>query len=525
MMPAALRLSGVAPAASALAWRARARVRLSVPRDFESVTQRLLTQGGDSRIALNAQGCNSYGCGPQPDPGLVQFGSCTGSVVSAAGFQAAVALLRRLYGPLGSYHHEVERQRCELSRLTGAASLPGSELVFAASGTDIHLFAAHLAAQGQAAHFQTLMVEPGETGSGVPEALAARHFAAQTAQGQSVTRGAPIDANAFPTPVGVPLRHEDGSLRSAGDVDAEFAAQAARLVQTHGHCMLVLTDVSKTGLLAPSPDCAAQLRMQYGTRLSVLVDACQFRLSPATLLDYLKHDFMVAITGSKFVGGPAFCGALLLPPGLVQRSRSVSLKTLAEYSARSDWPPGWWPARALPESANLGLLLRWEAALTELQRLRVLPDQVVHDFLKTWQRAVSTRLAQDDAFEVLPVAALQRETGATPTWDNVQTIFPFKVFKTAPGAARQALSLQEMALLFQQLRSPQSARGVPCNRFQLGQPVRCGLQQGQPVSALRLCSGARLVTESSAAGQPVEQAVADAMLALDQIARLAQALR
>jgi hypothetical protein len=45
------------------------------------------------------------------------------------------------------------------------------------------------------------------------------------------------------------------------------------------------------------------------------------------------------------------------------------------------------------------------------------------------------------------------------------------------------------------------------------------------VAALRLCSGARLVTESMAARQPVARAIEQAMLALDQIAQGAQALR
>ncbi|NCN69880.1 MAG: hypothetical protein GW907_01855 [Betaproteobacteria bacterium] len=514
------------PSTRVVAPRARALVRLSKHRDFESVSARMLTQGGDSRITLNAQGLNTYGFAPQPDPALVQFGSSTGSVISAAGFSAAVALLRRLYGSLGSYHREIERQRCELSLLSGASSLPGTELVFAASGTDIHLFAVHLAAQGQAAHFQTVMAEPGETGSGVPDALAASHFAAQTSQGRKVLRGAPVGVAALPPAVAVKLRHSDGSLRSVADVDGEFATQVERMLQTAGRCLLVLTDVSKTGLLAPSMACAAQLRAQYGERLSILVDACQFRASPQTLLGYLSHDFMVAITGSKFVGGPAFCGALLLPPSVAQRSRGVALDALVDYSARSDWPLGWPNARVLEESVNLGLLLRWEAALTELRRFRALPAPHIHDFLQSWQQAVSTRLIQDDLFEPLPVAPLQRGLiDGLPTWDSVQTIFPFKIFKRTVQGHRRVLTLDEMTLVYRQLRSAQGAYGALSTRFALGQPVSCGMQDGQPVSALRLCSSARWVTESVAARQPVGQAIADAMLALNRIVQLVQALR
>lgn len=505
---------------------AREKNHASLSQDFESATARVLTQGGDTRIALNATGANSYGCGPRPDPLLVQFGSSTGSVISAAGFQAAVALHRRLSGAAGSYHKEVERQRHELSLLSGACGLPGTEVVLAASGTDIHLFAAHLATQGQPGPLQAVMVEPSETGSGVPAALAAQHFATQTSQGRTVTRGVPVAPTLLQPPVGVTLRHADGSLRSVAAVDAEFAAQVTRLMKADGRALLVLTDLSKTGLLAPSLACATALRQCHGDQLTVLVDACQFRLSSESLLGYLTQDFMVAITGSKFVGGPAFCGALLLPPGVAQRSWGVPLRVLADYSIRSDWPPGWWPARALAESANLGLLLRWEAALTELRRFKALPDQTVHDYLYAWQAAVSQRIASDDSFEVLPVAPLQRGMAhGLQAWDSVQTIFSFQVYKRTASGARQVLSLDETASLYQQLRQPKGMAGPMRMRCQLGQPVPCGLKGGLPVSALRMCSSARLVADAILARQSVDRAIAQAMLAFDKLAMLAQALR
>jgi hypothetical protein len=205
---------------------------------------------------------------------------------------------------------------------------------------------------------------------------------------------------------------------------------------------------------------------------------------------------------------------------VAQRSHGVPLDALVDYSARSDWPPGWPQARVLQESANLGQLLRWEAALTELQRFKAIAEQDVYNFLDAWQQAVHRRLAHDDMFEVLPVTALQRGTVcAQPTWDSVQTILPFQVFRRAGAGGRQVLSLEETTQLYQQLRG---SRGAVDTRFQLGQPVTCGRQGDTALGALRLCSGARLVTESVAARQPVERAIEQAMLALDQIARLAQ---
>jgi hypothetical protein len=271
----------------------------------------------------------------------------------------------------------------------------------------------------------------------------------------------------------------------------------------------------------------------HGERLTVLVDACQFRLSPDSLQAYLAQDFMVAITGSKFVGGPAFCGALLLPPGVARRSRRVPLDALGAYSSRFDWPPGWTPAKVLQETVNLGVLLRWEASLVELRRFRALPDAAVHDFLQAWQQAVLRRLSEDDTFDMLPVAPLHRNAPpGSVAWDRVQTIFSFLVFKSSYCSNRQVASRDETALLFRQMRQVEVAHGnlfrsaaAMNTRFQLGQPVPCGLRDGQPVSALRMCASARLVTESMLRGQSVEQAIAQTMLAFDKLAMLAQALR
>jgi hypothetical protein len=46
------------------------------------------------------------------------------------------------------------------------------------------------------------------------------------------------------------------------------------------------------------------MKTRFGDPPDVLVDACQFRISPQTLAEYLACGLLVAVTGSKFVGGP-----------------------------------------------------------------------------------------------------------------------------------------------------------------------------------------------------------------------------
>lgn len=58
---------------------------------------------------------------------------------------------------------------------------------------------------------------------------------------------------------------------------------------------------------------------------------------------------------------------------------------------------------------------------------------------------------------------------------------------------------------------------------QLGQPVLCGQRAGLPVSALRLCTSARLIVEATANhGQQASQVIAKALAVLDKTIVLIQ---
>ena len=94
---------------------------------------------------------------------------------------------------------------------------------------------------------------------------------------------------------------------------------------------------------------------------------------------------MVLITGSKFAGGPPLSGALLLPEVIATGLRSAPLppEGLADYSARLDWPEPLQAtfARDLTTTANLGLGLRWSAALAELKRFAAVDPRLQQRFL------------------------------------------------------------------------------------------------------------------------------------------------
>lgn len=490
-------------------------------------TAALLVAGGDARIALDPHtGLSMYGCRPQPDPELVALGSSTASLISPHALAACEALRAAWLAQLRDapvaavYAQHTARLRRELLALCGCAAADAVEVVLAASGTDVHLLA------GQWLRPQlSVMVASAETGSGVAPALQGRHFNRRSANGGAVHAGALL-GDWMGRLATLEARTPDGAPRLAAAIDAECAACVDAAAGAGQRVLLVLTDVSKTGMLVPSIATALQLKRRWPDQVELLVDACQWRLAPATLRAYLARDCMVALTGSKFMGGPTFSGALLLPPAGAARQRGRALGAPAQaYSNRADWPDGWAAGLALPASANFGLLLRWEAALTEMRAFFALPDDRVARFLRRFETTLRHRMAQQPRFEALAVAPLERGAlgVAADSWDAGQTIFPFLLL----ARDGKALPREETARLYRLLRHPpgddgaagggQGGTGV--RRFQLGQPVPCGARDGVPVSALRLCVSAPMVVAACRDGQE-ERVVGEAIAALERLAAL-----
>ncbi|MET3105882.1 hypothetical protein AAKU67_000143 [Oxalobacteraceae bacterium GrIS 2.11] len=483
-------------------------------------TEQVLLSGGDARLTLDPKtGVNKYGCGSRPDPGMIAFGSSTGSTISERGFAAASALHQRLLhedNPLSEsemYHHELERIRLELNHLCGFEVHTEVATIFAASGTDLHLICAQLVADDPADHpgqrpLHIIMMEACETGSGVSPAVHCQHFSDNAALGGKVIA---FDAmrGAYPAQVtSIALRCADGAKRPIADIDAEVDQLIQTSLASQQRVLLIMIDVSKTGLIAPSPGTVAALRARYPDQVDVLIDACQFRLASATLNAYLKHGCMVALTGSKFLTGPVFSGILHIPPNLIPRLSRQSLPlAMADYSTRAEWPSDWRATEHLTLSVNWGLLLRLEAALAELKAFRAIPEQQVSAFLKQFATAMQTALQNSPHFELMAETQYNRAPiCAEAGWDSIPSIFPFLLLHRAGVPLSREHTLQ----IYRQL---QFAADEPINpqiaalRCQLGQPVLCGHQYGMDVSALRMCASSRIVIEACASGSASAQMV------------------
>lgn len=460
----------------------------TAPENLPSTAQ-YLTQGGDERIALDTNGLNKYGCRPFPDSGILAYGSSTASIISTEGYPCAHRLHQRVLVdsrtalPASVYRREIERIRAELIQLCGLPTT--TDVIFSPSGTDIHTLAAQSMRSGVSLPPRIVMIETNETGTGVAAAMTG------------------IDRHTSEV-VQVRIRLSDGTPRPQADIDADVTRLVSDALASEQRVLLILIDQSKTGLIAPSLSCVLTLYRRFQGNMDVLVDACQFRLSEATLRAYLAQGFMVALTGSKFLTGPSFSGVLLIPPKTRQR---LPLN-----------PP------ALPV-ANLGLLLRWEVALHELRTFRAVPQATVINFLHDFSDAIQQRLHKDPLFEPLAVPQLDRRPLLNANnWDHLQTIFPFLLYHA--NAERTPLSAEETQSIYQQLpvnlhfNTEHPDAFIAAMRCQTGQPVASGKRNGITVSALRLCISTRLIVKAATDGDKGATVIAEALVVLDKIALL-----
>ena len=158
----------------------------------------------------------------------------------------------------------------------------------------------------------------------------------------------------------------------------------------------------------------------------------------------------------------------------------------------------WSALRSQFESrANLGQWLRWEAALEEIGAYYRVPDAY---------RAMALREFRDGIENLIALSPSLRLIGTGPSAavaDDEEfcepTIFPFTISgqyvsfsshecRTLYGALAHNLS--------HVLRCSDADREILARRCLIGQPVRIERSEGRPTAMLRLCVGARQVTET-----------------------------
>jgi hypothetical protein len=447
-----------------------------------AAVEMLLTTGGDERIWLDpVSRRNRYGVGAAPAQDEIWFSSSTASSCTLRGFSAAVdahAALTQMFAgkmTLPAFYDDL-RQR--LLRLYGT---PGSEAILVPSGTEGELAVLAVATAVLGGPITNIVVAPGETGSGVLMAAGGTNFQNSSSLGSDVHKGellAGLEEVDIKVET-VAIRDDDGRPRMPDEIDADVVSVAEAALGDGRSVVVHVLDTSKTGLGGLTRGAAERIAKAAAGRALVVVDACQLRCDSDQLRRDLDRGSAVLITGSKFAGGPPFCGALLLPQSLSEefRGKSLDLPGLAGLSALQDWPSSLRStiADSLEHSANLGLGLRWAAALDAIEAYEAIDPDLRDAIAERFRLEVGARITR--AVGIDRLADHDR-------FSNCPTIVPFVVSR--PGG--DLANLAETTRIHHALRE---AGDLPA--IHLGQPVALGAQ-----IVLRICASMQHIEEVAA---------------------------
>lgn len=484
----------------------------------------LLTQGCDERIVIDEKtGMHKYNGTNKPVPGSIRRSSCTFSVPTEESFEAGVVALKMMERD-PTQIEAIRKKIC--NRLEGLWSVPGAALMMFPSGTDAE-FLPMLAGLARATRLggklASVVTCAGEVGSGTTNAAMGRHFATMLPRPHMCPDGHKVGASIFAEDgqpeidaIELKLRKPDGKCKSMEELNMSVEDSVEKALANG--CGAVLVHVvagCKTGHLMPSMSCMHSLLEKHGERVIPVVDACQTRMTDCGLKELVSAGFAVLTTGSKFYGGPPFCGAAILPPAMVEELNEalkedspgnlhavVKSSALGAYVSSSLVPSELHMLKqVLPSDApNLGLITRWQMALHNIERYHEIPDAARCALRREWMMETAEMIqAQDletvNLFEEAPMIEEER-SGCHMHADA--TILCFDLRKASSGGSMERITMAEARQVHNFMARDLSAiEGLtPDEQLVLGQ--RCFM--AQPVSltkegphVLRAAVGAPLV--------------------------------
>ena len=478
--------------------------------------EKLLTEGGDQRLLVNTQtGLNTYGCSPRPRPWAITFSSCTASSISDQAYQHAEWLRQELFsnawnGQLAPQcRMEHERIRNEIASLLKLDQVPGTRIILTSSGTDAELYALYFATGGTETPLLNILISSTEIGSGTVEAAGGCHFDEITPLGRKVRKGDQVEGfSGDRVEVAViELRHDDGHLRNLEELDLVTERLVNQAIASGKRVLIHVLDCSKTGLRGPGLEKVKELRQAHASLVEVVVDAAQMRIGHEALHRYLNAGFSVLVSASKFFTGPPFAGAILIPSPMAQRVREMGPLPVgfSDYSTPYDIPSDWQHLSTnLRPDPNIGLMLRWRSALWEMKAFYSVSPLDQFKTIKTFGSEITRMIRNNPNLELVMAPLGDRgHQDSEVSWDQLPSIFTFVVYHVKTKSPRP-LSYDEARFAYQCVNRdmfrflPVQASDHECElirkRCHIGQPVRLTQVGGEPIGALRIAAGARLVS-------------------------------
>ena len=515
--------------------------RPQFPCELAVPLENILISGGDSRLGLRMDGLNQYGVPPRPRPEAIHFSSSTASAITDYGFAYGEMLRSELLA------HARKRRPVAGELLSRAVNATGREVsrmldlreteadvVITASGTDTELIAVMIAMAGAGGRKLTnLLIAPEESGRGVALAGAGCYFDDIGATGLKCEKGRPAWPGASIAQEVIGIRDRDARPRTLEDIDEQFLAIGRRALADEGHVLAHVLWASKTGLVAPSRGAVEQLTCLAPDRVDIVVDACQMRMDFGKLGGYLRQGWLLQVSGSKFLTGPPFSGALIVPPSMRDRLQGISAAMEAAPAVtHADFWPSWWSNRLprTPGAASFGPLFRWLPALLEASLFRHLPRDFCDFAFERFREAIARRVSASTFLRPISSGELFHHEELIAR----RSIVSFQVLGRLACGELAPLGEPECRWLFEQLNLnadrllpglPEKERTLARQQAHVGQPVTLHAEAA-PITVLRMVIGARFFSIVGYAGAEavtaaLESEIADAERAISKLELLA----
>lgn len=364
--------------------------------DFELA----LTYGGDERIELKENGLNKYFLNPFRSEGLLSRASCTCSPLSDD-VRARVHGAFKMYRSGEATLEDIRiKQRYRMKALLQNAYTSDFNILFAPSGSDLCyyplLFSKIMTGNKP---IMSLISRPEELGTGSILANTGHYHAEKTQMKDRVEKGGKITDNLDVDHILFPARSEDGSV-----IDHKKEIYDAIDRYRNSHSIIVnLVIGSKSGIednvsiIKDGPD-----------DVTWVIDLCQMRAKPKLFNELLAENCLLMITGSKFYQSPPFSGALLVPETYAAKlfEGEINQEIVRGFDSiysKFDFPPSYRNLRSFFDSKeNIGLTLRWEAAICESENLSKYTEREATFAISNWNRRLIEYFETKSYFELLP---------------------------------------------------------------------------------------------------------------------------
>ena len=441
-----------------------------------------MTEGGDGRILLDpATGLNRYHSAPRPSE-VLAYASSTANDISVEAYAQVTARLLEIGTELSAsdYAAALEALRERIRAAYGLVA--GIDIVFAPSGTDLEYVALACAAGRAPGGTHNILLGADEVGSGCIHSAHGRYFAETTALGVATRAGDPVPGldGVLVDLADIPVRDAHGRVRRSAEIAARIEESIVAGQAASRHTLVHVVHGSKTGLILPSLADLDALSERHGEAISLVVDACQARITGQAVNDYLERGAIVFVTGSKFMGGPPFSGFALVPEAARRRLHALPAG-LATIFRRAEWPAGWPGAELLPDSANAGLLMRLEASIFELERFQRLSAEDVARVILAFHAAVRSEIVERTAAHRLaPYPPGDREEADTHPIE-MRTLSTLDLSEFNGGSTFEDAQDWHKALLAHGVRLGQPVKCVRLPNAQWGATLRIGLAMWQVV--------------------------------------------